>query len=249
MEEFHILNGDCLAEQLAGVMLPGSFIVCRECLVDGPVNSNSLDDFFRMRAGYISGMTGLSQEEYYNKSEKEFQKILALPDNSKIFLWFENDLFCQVNLWFVLSLLQDRVPQNLFRVFPQIENGQDKWKGFGIATSGSLNEAYKNAVHFNVADLQFGKLLWEAYCNNDLNILQKLGKIKSELFRDLEPVIAAHVERFSVPGRPERIVKEIISGGTMDFNEVMTEFSKREGVYGFSDLQIKNMWNKMMQTM
>jgi hypothetical protein len=36
-------------------------------------------------------------------------------------------------------------------------------------------------------------------------------------------------------------LKQITSSGITDFNEIFREFWKTEGIYGFSDLQVKNM--------
>ena len=53
----HILNGDCLLEQFPEEIM-GSRIVCRECLVDGDVQGSDLEEFFRIRAEFISNLHG-----------------------------------------------------------------------------------------------------------------------------------------------------------------------------------------------
>ena len=46
----------------------------------------------------------------------EFERIQNIPPNSAIYLWFEDDLFCQVNCWFALALLQDQVGCQLYLI-------------------------------------------------------------------------------------------------------------------------------------
>ena len=41
--KFHVLNGDALKEQFPPT-ITGDIIVIRECLVDGPVTGNNVDD-------------------------------------------------------------------------------------------------------------------------------------------------------------------------------------------------------------
>ncbi|ROH96054.1 hypothetical protein EGI05_16215 [Chryseobacterium daecheongense] len=41
---FHILNGDCLAEQLKETSIKGGVIICREALISGDIKANSLED-------------------------------------------------------------------------------------------------------------------------------------------------------------------------------------------------------------
>lgn len=92
-KQFHILNGDSLKEILPA-NIQGEMIVARECLIDGNVEGKSLDDFFATRAKFISdNYEGSSKQDYYNKTVIEFQKIQAIPQESEINLWFEDDLF------------------------------------------------------------------------------------------------------------------------------------------------------------
>jgi hypothetical protein len=76
----------------------------------------------------------VSTEDYLNKTVTEFEKLNHLPDHSEVCLWFENDLFCQANMWFVISILANQPTLKIFRIFPVIENKADLWKGFGVAT-------------------------------------------------------------------------------------------------------------------
>ena len=94
---FHILNGDCLAEQLRNTKINQDFIICRECLIDGKVVANSLAAFWAIRAKFITESYNASIEEYYENTVNELEKLKTLPDGSEVCLWFENDLFCQIN--------------------------------------------------------------------------------------------------------------------------------------------------------
>jgi hypothetical protein len=248
METIHILNGDCLLEQLQQTSLTGNFIVCREALVEGPVGANSLADFWKQRAAFIAQAYTVSEDEYFSKTVSGLQQLTSLPENSNVYLWFEDDLFCQVNLWFMLSLLSVNKTIVVYRVFPVIKNEQDKWKGFGIASAQMLEDAFRSAVVLSDKDIHLGKDLWEAYSKRDRDELRKLATVNSPGFHDLGNVVAAHIERFpgdGSEGRPEKTVRKIIESGITDFPDLFAEFSKRDGIYGFSDLQVKRMWEKV----
>lgn len=248
MKTFHILNGDCLAEQLKETNLNKDFIICRECLIDGNVSADDLSEFWKVRATFISDTFGA--DDYHQKVVHELTKIDQIPRDSDVYLWFENDLFCQTNMWFMLSLLSKKVNLKLFRVFPVVENNADIWKGFGVATSESLEKAYETKVVFQAQDIELGVKLWEAYQSQDFVKLKELSKQHSDCFQYLEEVCAAHIDRFpkgNSLGRPERIIREIIEGNSKDFQEVFAEFSAREGIYGFGDLQIKEIFERLAQ--
>ena len=98
---YHILNGDSLACSFPETKINGEMIVVREGLIDGDLSGDTLPYFWQSRAKYM----GLAEAEYHNNVVKEFEKIMNAPDNSEFNLWFEYDLFCQVNMWFVISII------------------------------------------------------------------------------------------------------------------------------------------------
>lgn len=247
MTTYHILNGDCLANQLRQTKINQDFIVCRECLIEGNVNADNISDFWKIRANFIADTYKVSTEEYFIKTVNEFEKLHNLPDNSEIYLWFENDLFCQTNMWFVISMLSNNPTFKIFRIFPIIENYADTWKGFGISNAEMLEQAYTSKILFKPQDIELGNNLWTAYKINDFKKLKKLSKIKSNCFQYLEEVCQAHIDRFpknDTLGRPEKIIKEIIKTKSANFKDVFSEFSIQQGIYGFGDIQIKNIYDK-----
>ena len=119
IDQYHILNGDALRERFPKD-LPGTVIVARECLVDGPVSADNLHDLFQLRARFIAENYGDYQaKEYEHDVVREFEKMIKIPTRASVHLWFEDDLFCQVNCWFVAHLLHEHVPNcQVFLVRP-----------------------------------------------------------------------------------------------------------------------------------
>ena len=142
MQLYHILNGDCLAEQLAEAMLNENHIVFRECLIEGPFLGDTLLDFWENRAKFFSERYKVTNAEFWARTVSEFEKISEIPAGSEVCLWFENDLFCQANLWFLNSNLAERKDLKIYRVFPQIKIAAGKWKGFGVSTKEDLMLAF-----------------------------------------------------------------------------------------------------------
>jgi hypothetical protein len=249
MSVYHILNGDNLAFQLRETSINQNLIICRECLMDGDLLRENLEEFFVLRAHYIADTFSESEEGYFEKAVPEFEKMISIPDDSEVCLWFENDLFCQANMWFVLWLLAGKTGIRLYRVFPVIKDHADTWKGFGISTPQMLEDAFASKVPFRNEDVQLGVALWDAFRNDDFNLLQELSKTSSGCFKHLEAVCKAHVDRFpkgNSLGRPEQVVQELIKKGAPDFEHLFSEFSSREGIYGFGDLQLKVLYDRQM---
>lgn len=246
MMTYHILNGDALAYNFP---FDNEIITCRECLVDGDLSGEDLASFFNSRAAYISGTFGEKPETYFEKVASEFEKIMKIPPGSEVNLWFENDLFCQANLWFILSLL-DALPGGLkvYRIFPEIPEGENHWRGFGFPDVGLLTKAYANRRELTSEDIGLGNQLWGAYRSCDLRALKKLAAGPSEGFLFLAEVVEAHAGRFPPDGglgRPEKAVKRIMETRTTDFHQLFPYFFVEEGIYGFGDTQVKAIFDRL----
>ena len=173
-------------------------------------------------------------------------------DNSEFNLWFEYDLFCQVNMWFVISIINSlSIKKKVFAVFTSYLDRSNKqfWNGFGQANSNELRICLADRIPLNDADLQFGQDLWIAYKTGNLEELTVLAKNQSSAFPYLQEVIKAHVDRFpkdGSKGRPEKVIEDIVKNISTDFHKVFEEFWKRESIYGFGDSQLKTLYDKVM---
>ncbi|MEY8758239.1 DUF1835 domain-containing protein [Chryseobacterium tongliaoense] len=244
---FHITNGDYLAEDLKKTSIAGEIIVCREALISGPLQSDSIDHFWEIRSEFVSEEYEAGQQSYYKKVVPEFQRILDIPENADVNLWFEDDLFCQTNLWFCLSLLSEKKNIRVFRVFPQIPDGEDHWKGFSLSDSHALEESYRLKTEFGEEDIRLGAHLWDAYKNQDKSQLHQLSENQPVGFRYLKEVTDAYCNTFpenTSLTNPEVFVKNLAESGIRDFNIVFKEFQQKFGIYGYGDFQVKNMYNK-----
>ena len=246
---FHILNGDALAEKFPEEAIEGELIVFRECLVEGPLDGETPADFWQTRAQFISETYGESRAGYEAKMGTEVDKIRRIPGGAEVNLWFEHDLFCQVNTWFILAMLEGRVDNLLVnRVMPQADAGADVWCGFGPADGERLVAAYWNRMPLTRTDLALGKDLWEVYRRHDLQGLEARAAQETKSFPYLRKVVQAHVERYPSSGQPPRpvaVLADIVSAGTTDFPAIYREFFRREGIYGFGDSQVRSLLAKV----
>jgi hypothetical protein len=248
MEQIHILNGDALREKLQPMKLPGRYVVCRECLIDGPVRAEINESFWTLRANFIARAFHESQHDYHEVVRREFEK-LQTGDQDEIYLWFENDLFCQVNYWFCIAYLstQNKSTQ-IYRVFPSAENYSPGWTGFGWLTSDDLLHSWDERKKLAKRDIEMGTQLWSAYASGNTTLLKQLSSYSSEAFQLLPEVVRAHVERLHSADkltRPQQTLFEIVKHGRRTFPEIFQEFCRREGVYGFGDLQVKTMLDEL----
>ena len=226
----------------------GSRIVCRECLVDGDVQGSDLEEFFRIRAEFISNLHGsVSIEDYYQNAVSAFEKIKEIPRHSKVYLWFEDDLFCQVNFWFTAYLLSEH---GNIRSAKLVRPKKHDHYGFGGLSSDKLIELYQNSLTLD--ELGLIAQLWMHYQSGDEALLLKTAKSMVDHYPFILPAIKAHLDRTPTensPGRPRQSLIDIMSElETTSFGKVFQEFNKRESIYGFGDLQVKRMYEEILKS-
>ena len=231
MKTFHILNGDCLAESFPKE-IDGEKIIWREALISGPV---SAINFFENRKAFISESFDGNHEDYQWMVVDEFNKIKNIPEGSEVYFWFEDDLFCQVNLWFLLSNINYENIK-IFSVFPQFKNEKDRWKGFGNSSEQDLLDSFQSSIEISKQEIALANELWKAFSNLDLEQLKILSKIKSMVFRKLREIVHLYIE-FSEGKLNDKILD--IQNSEKDFGKIFQQFSEQFGEFGFGDLQFK----------
>ena len=242
---YHILNGDVLKEQFPK-MISGEIIVTRECLVEGPVQANNLEELFALRAHFIKAhYKEVSIERYYDHTISQFEQILAIPPGASVYLWFEDDLFCQVNFWFVVYLLSQKGEEiDLYLVRPPHHTPY----GFGGLDKTQLFEVYQEA--FPLKEIENIGVLWSYYQQNERTKLQQAAQTLAEKYPFILEAVEAHIARLPEaddPGRPVRVLQEIMQElGTQEFGPVFRTFSQREAIYGFGDRQVHRLWKELV---
>lgn len=235
--KIHVLPGDAVAEVFASAGLDGDVIVCRECLVDGDVSGETLEELWDRRANFIEVHCGGDPIEYRERVAYELERLLETGPDDEVFLWFEYELFCQVNMWFCLSLLKS-TEAKVFRVMPAGLEPDKIWDGFGSMTADDFAGCFDERVEFTIADMETAGQLWEAFRESDGERLLRLGEYRSSAFPFLKEVCRAAAE---IESRPQEIVNELLTNGHTTLEDIFPEFRKRAGVYGFGDLQVERM--------
>ncbi len=238
---YHVLPGDSLAEEFKKTDIEGGVIVCRECMIVGPVDAETPNEFWDERARFILSEYGEDEIEFHERVADELEKLSDVEADDEVNLWFEYELFCSVNKWFCLSQLRDSGAA-VYRVEPVMIETEDRWKGFGKAEADDLKRCFDERKYLNVEDVELGARLWDAYCRSDHEQLQDLAAKASDSFPYLSEIVDAAIEKDT---KPKQILNEIIAEGTTEFVDVFTEFTKRVGVYGYGDLQVERLMDQM----
>jgi hypothetical protein len=239
---YHILNGDALATGFPVQEIPGEVIVIREAFMDGPVSTRYDDDYWETREKYIQEEYNEIPSVYAHKVMPEFEKLQQIDSTDEVYLWFEDDLFCQCNMWFAVDYILQYSQPKMYRVFPKAD--VLNWMGFGRAAADDLLDYFQNALALEPEDILHLRSLWKAFVFADQEELKRLSYSPCQAIRFQNEVIQAQLDRMQDhPGtrRPYRTLSMLKKERDLTFYELFEKFSRQEGIYGFGDTQVRNM--------
>ncbi|HNU06348.1 MAG TPA: hypothetical protein PKO33_01200 [Pyrinomonadaceae bacterium] len=223
----NLLSGDTLTDTVREAGIPGELIVFNECLSDGPVQFETLEEFWDGRAAYLEKEFGENPRSYVLKVVAELKRFEFLNATDELVLWFGDDLFCQVNMWFSSTLFSNE-GMRVSRVFPK---GFD----FGHESEAELQAAFESRAELHPSDVDLCVSLWLAFSSGDNYTLTELGKSRSPAFRRLEQCCLAAAERET---RPQELIDRLNGEFDGDFGKIFKEFCRLEPIYGYGDAQV-----------
>jgi hypothetical protein len=238
---FNVLPGDSLVDEFRKTQIGGQAIVCRECLIVGPVEANTPFEFWDQRAKFILAEYGEDEIEYHERVADELEKLNDVETGDEVNLWFEYELFCSANMWFCISMLKETGAM-MYRIEPAVLTKEDRWKGFGSLDAAALQKCFELRKELDAGDIKLGSELWEAFRSNNLRALIQLSTNASDRFPYLAEVCKAAIE---MDLRPIETLIDIKKEGAIEFDDIFVEFSRREGVYGFGDLQVQRLLDRI----
>ena len=242
----HITNGDSTADILRRTSIKGDVVVWREMLCEGPIYKEvGSDEFWMARYNYFEKELEVSKLEYYDKTIKEIQKLEDVSGYSEVVLWFEFDLFCQVNLMAICTYLLQSFRKNTRYnlVCTGWIKGEEKLKSLADFPVDEFANLYDNKTLLSKTNLEFAQNCWNVYVNNDIEELKSFNFNKQSKFRYLQKAINQHLLRFPIESGLNQIqyqIFEIINSKSLTEREIIQElliWQAQETVYGFGDLQ------------
>lgn len=243
---FHIVNGDAVVPLLDQSEIGGEIIVWREMLCDGPLEVQiASDDFWKKRYEFFEVEFGVQKLKYFDQTIKEILKAEDFPVGAEVVMWFEYDLFCQVNLMALCSfLLQNfRKDLNYHLVCTGKVKGKDRFQSLTDFTADEFKKLYENKLKITRNDLSFAENCWKNFVENDPRKIAEFNFRKKAKFQYFQLAMNQHLKRFpSENGLNEMQNKilHIIDLESYSEKEIIKQlliWQQQETVYGFGDLQ------------
>jgi hypothetical protein len=160
-----VLSGDEAARVFADAGVPGERLVWRDILVEGPVTAgDATPEAVAARAAWLAGRLGIDAGAYQRTVREQTAGLVAAREHDEVVLWFEQDLFCAVNLWGVLAWFARHAPATRLAL---VHPGTDDVKGLGAMAAAQLAELFTARQPLTDAARGFGEQAWAAYAGAD----------------------------------------------------------------------------------
>jgi hypothetical protein len=247
----HVLNGDTTTDVLSRSGVPGERLAFREALITGPAPRGLSDvDWRSLRAEHLAGESGVTKREVETELLGQERALETFRDYDEVVLWFEHDLFCQVNLISLLSWFAERdlgtTRLSLICVgeFPGVED----FRGLGQLAPRQLASLFETRHEVTPAESETAARAWSAYRAPDATAVEELLRRDTSALPFLRDALHRHLARFpSVRnglGRIENRALELVRGGFRDFRSLFGAFGDVEPGYGLGDVQF---WHHLVR--
>lgn len=249
----HILNGDATLQLFKQTQIEGETFVWREVLAEGPVNSEfNSEAFWAERKAFMTDFFTIESGGYDKDVYLPFQALLPkLNSFDEIVLWFEYDLFCQINMMALIQFLGEvrSEDQTISMVCSGRIDDSGKLYGLGELSPQQLEEQLGKKLKLNTREFEYASEVYQAYCSSDPNSLYTYAILPSDEFWYLADALQAHFKRFpncnSGLTEIEQKIVDLISEGVNSQKELVGRLLRWQEYYGFGDLQYFNIINHL----
>jgi hypothetical protein len=241
----HVYNGDSTADTAKNANIPGEHAVWREALVCGPTPGHLPEsEFIKVRASHLAADYVEPVEKCEAKLREQNEALASFSEHEEVVLWFEHDLFCQINLiyllnWFAQKELGDtKLSLICIDEFPSVQI----FHGLGQLNEAQLTSLLPRRESITTAQLEVGSRAWQAYSSaNPAKLISLLASADLFVLPFLESALRKHLLRFPSThnglGRVENTGLELLAAGYPKFKSLFPAFIRREPEYGFGDAQ------------
>jgi Domain of unknown function (DUF1835) len=177
----HVINGDAAAADIAAALGKIEMLVWRDVLHEGPVPAVVPERLAEIRAEFLSARGWIDRDEARISLQQRDARIAALEPSDKVVLWFEDDLYDQLQLIQVLDRLTDH-------------NGPIDLMALPREGRTPLFVRHAHARALGEPELVLARRAWAAFTAPDPHGLQDLWIAGTPELPDLAPALGRLLE-------------------------------------------------------
>ena len=213
----HVTNGDSTTATMERARLAGEFLSWRDILHEGPVPPYSPDELRRVRAEYLATIAPAGPTEIEAELLARDARLAGAVDACEpVVLWFEHDLYDQLQLIQILAGLPDfptRVELICIGSFP----GRPDFHGLGELEPDELASLWPLRTAVTPEHVHLARAAWDAVRGNDPQAVARVAATPDERLPYLAPALRRLLEELPGTrdglGRSERQLLEAVAAG------------------------------------
>jgi hypothetical protein len=216
----HITNGESAAIGLRRSGISGVTLSWRDVLHDGPVPAGpSLERLSEVRARFIAGRGWSSYEDALEEFRSRDGVLRRFRSEHEVVLWFEHDLYDQLQLLQVLDWLagQERGETSLTLVAIDSFPGVASFQGLGELTPAQLAWLFPYRRPVTAAILALARAAWDAFRSPDPTAIERALARDTSALPFLAGALRRHLQQFpdvaNGLARSERHLLEALASG------------------------------------
>jgi hypothetical protein len=221
-----ITNGDTAAERMREARINDQILCWRDVLHEGPVpKTDTLDELGEIRVHFLAG--GWGDPEEIRQSFAERDAIMHnLNSYVDVTLWFEHDLYDQLQLLQILDFLAPR--KDLHSRISLIQSGNF----IGQETPSRLRMHRKLKRPVRPAQYSLAQAAWDAFRAPTPERWSSLLSYDTAALPFLRPAILRHMEEYPAPAsgltRTEAFILEMVYTGIASPLRIFQLFQEEE---------------------
>ena len=242
--QLHITNGDSFTQRLQKLRFKGEIITWREMLCEGKTVTNvGSEAFWKTRFDFLHKNYNVSKSWFVEKTLKEYRSLCNHKQEEEIILWFEYDLFCQINMLAVISWLKThRRHVQISLVCSGKEDETNRLYALNDLSDDQIRKLFKKRVELSQDDIEFADYVWQLYCSDNPIRLEHLTDFDHYQFKYLGEALKTHLKRFPTikNGLNEienRVLHVAAEEKPKSRKELLSSLLVNQGWYGFGDSQ------------
>lgn len=248
----HVANGTCTTRLIEAAGLPGSTSLWADPLHDGPVPGDLTDDqLVEVRCRHLAGPSASDPAD----DLRRWRAAIAAHDSyDELVLWYEHDLFDQLNLIQVLPWIRERLPSAAVVSLVCIGSfpGRPAFRGLGELTPSELAPLFGDRERVRHAQYALAARAWDAFRADSPEALDQLRRGDTS---DL-PFLGAAITRFleDYPwtrdglARTERRLLSLASHGPIALAAAFPRMTGDGDVYHVTDLALADVADALSRT-
>ena len=186
----HVTNGEVAVGRIASLGLGGEVLPWQDVLHDGPVPDElDAEGLQRARAEFLSGAFGMPADEVLRQFQRRDSRLERAIGSEEILLWFEPDLYDQLQLLQVLDACGPVESGYAPQLVPIHSN-------FGVAADATLRAAYESRHPISAVDREFASRAWGCFRSKDPTCLEAVTTAPRAGIPHLAGAISRLLEEF-----------------------------------------------------